>query len=84
MTPQPPQWLIEEAMQKYPHTENALVAITYAKRNAHISAVLGVLERVAEKSWWAGFNACVELVDFGIDEKAAKQQFIDKLKTEGV
>ena len=76
-----PQWLIDEAERIYPHEgTNLYNHIQNHKRTAHIRArLMGLqdVERVAEEFGKTVFLSR-ELLE------AAKQQFLDKLKTQGV
>jgi hypothetical protein len=76
-----PPWLQLEAERMYPATNIRQLLIAQAERLAHIRAVMGCLERVAERAWLDGYYT-------GFSDpagwEAAKQQFIDKLKNEGV
>jgi hypothetical protein len=87
-TQQPPQWLIDEAETLYPYRKGYPSIYRQLQRQSHINAVMGVIEKVSEKSWWAAIqfvsdntNSSLVLHD---SPDTAKQQFIDKLKSEGL
>jgi hypothetical protein len=85
---QPPQWLINEAEMLYPYIKGYPSMYRQLQLQSHINAVMGVIEKVAEKSWWAAIQFVSDNINSSLvlhdSPDTAKHQFINKLKSEGV